>query len=115
METTESIYIKIYYSGIVKSFTADMIGRIPAGIDLSAFDSKNADVSVYKRLDEIFNGLSEEIREKYKITYYLPEPVLSVLADGTPCFIYDANVRFTSVDNEEGYSDLVRIMVSPNK
>ncbi len=115
MQTAESMYVKISYSGVVTTFSSDMLGRIPADLDLSVFESKNAEASVYKRLDEIYSELSKEKRDKYKITYYLPEPVLSVLADGTPCFIYDANVRFTSVDNQYRYTDLVRTMVTPNK
>ncbi|MBR2901912.1 MAG: hypothetical protein IKC38_01680 [Clostridia bacterium] len=115
MKTTESIYVELTYSGKVSAFSSDMLGRIPADLDLSVFESKNVEASVYKRLDEIYSGLSKETRDKYKIRYYLPEPVLSVLADGTPCFIYDANVGFKPVDNQDGYSDLVRIMVTPTE
>lgn len=115
MKTAESIFVELTYSGKVRVFSSDMLGRIPADLDISVFESKTVEASVYKRLDEIYSGLSKETRDKYKIRYYLPEPVLSVLADGTPCFIYDANVGFKPVDNQDGYSDLVRIMVTPTE
>lgn len=115
MKTSERIYVQVAYSGEISMFIGDMLGRIPDNIDISIFDSKTTAASVYKKLDNIYSGLSKETQDKYKISYYLPEPVLSVLADGTPCYIYDAEVRFTSVDNAMHYADLVQVVVAPNE
>lgn len=114
-KTVESITIRLAYSGEVISFYSDMLGRIPNDIDLSLLDSKTAKVCVYNKLDEIYNGLSEGTKEQYKIEYKVLEPIISVLADGTPCFIYKTEVKFAPVGERVEYVDVVTVIVTPNK
>lgn len=115
MKTSENIYVQVAYSGEISMFSADMFGRIPANIDISVFEPQTVKAAVYKRLDDIYGGMSKETRDKYKTRYYLPDPILSVLADGTPCYIYDVNVKFISVDNQESHTDIVRVVVTPTE
>lgn len=115
MKTSENIYVQVAYSGEISMYSADMFGRIPANIDISVFEPQTVKAAVYKRLDDIYSGMSKETRDKYRTRYYLPEPVLSVLADGTPCYIYDVNVKFISVDNQKGYTDIVQVIVTPTE
>ena len=113
IKTAERFFVEMTRSGDVCWFSAHMLGRIPDDIDLSAIESPNTEIVVYRRLDEINDGLSKETRENYKITYCLPEPVLSVLADGTPCFIYDARINFTPVVSDvKEYFEIERIIVT---
>ena len=114
-KTAESITIKLAYSGEVISFYSDMLGRIPENLDLSLLEEGTARVSVYNKLDEIYNGLSNETKEKYKIEYKVAEPIISVQADGTPCYIYKAEVKFDPINNKSEYVDAVTVIVTPSK
>lgn len=112
IKTDENIYVQVAYSGEIRMFSADMYDRISPYVDLSKFEPKPIKAAVCKKLDDIYSGLGKETRDKYKIRYFLSEPILSVLADGTTCYVYDVKVRFTSVEDATRYTDIVQVAVS---
>lgn len=114
-QTAECIYVKISYSGIIRSFISDMLGRIPEGIDMSLIKLKDTEAAVCSKLDEIYKGLNKEGQDKCEIGYYIPEPILTVLEDGTIGYIYETNINFVFVEKGEEYVDLVKVIVTPSK
>lgn len=115
MKTAEAIFVRLTYAGKICSFSSDMLGRVPEDIDLSLLDLETAKACVCNRLDGTYNGLSKETLNQYKIEYSVPEPTISVLSDGTPCYIFEVDVKTTPVGRKDGYISLVIVIVAPNK